>query len=77
MVSPLPPSPGAPSPLPSPGKVPGLNELPMYFYAGFLGVSQDKKSLALRPVIGWAVVDKEKEEMAKMNKRRRPGKILL
>ena len=48
------------------------NEFPMYFYAGFLGVSQDKKSLALRPVIGWAVVDKEKEEMAKMNKRRRP-----
>ena len=32
-------------------------EFPMYFYAGFLGVSQDKKSLALRPVIGWAVVD--------------------
>ena len=35
----------------------------MYFYAGFLGVGQDKKSLSLRPVIGWAVVDKEEEEM--------------
>ena len=41
-------------------------ELEMYFYAGFLGVSQDKKSLALRPVIGWAVVDKEREERAKL-----------
>ena len=26
----------------------------MYFYAGFLGVGQDKKSLSLQPVIGWA-----------------------
>jgi hypothetical protein len=29
----------------------------MYFYAGFLGVTQDSASLAIRPVIGWAVVD--------------------
>ena len=46
-------------------------ELEMYFYAGFLGVSQDKKSLALRPVIGWAVADKEREELAKLMSRSR------
>ena len=45
-------------------------EFEMYFYAGFLGVGQDKKSLSLQPVIGWAVVDKEEEEKAKMTQRR-------
>lgn len=39
-----------------------LEEFDMYFYAGFMGVGQDKNSLSLRPVIGWAVVDKEEEE---------------
>ena len=33
----------------------------MYFYAGFVGVGQDNETLALKPVIGWAVVDKEEE----------------
>ncbi len=46
-------------------------EFEMYFYAGFLGVGQDKKTLALRPVIGWAVVDKEEEEKAKLEQRSR------
>ena len=44
-------------------------EFDMYFYAGFLGVGQDKKTLALKPVIGWAVVDKEEEEKSKMEQR--------
>ena len=30
---------------------------PMHFFAGFMGVSQDPKTLALRPEIGWAVAD--------------------
>ena len=29
----------------------------MHFYAGFMAVSQDPKTLALRPEIGWAVAD--------------------
>ena len=48
-------------------------EFDMYFYAGFLGVGQDKKTLALKPVIGWAVVDKEEEEKSKMEQRGRFG----
>ena len=44
-------------------------ELEMFFYTGFLGVGQDKKTLALKPVIGWAVVDKEEEEKSKMEPR--------
>jgi len=31
-------------------------EIPMHFHAGFIGVSQDPASMALRPEIGWAVV---------------------
>ena len=46
-------------------------EFDMYFYAGFLGVGQDKKTLALKPVIGWAVVDKEEEEKSKLEQRSR------
>ena len=46
-------------------------EFDMYFYAGFLGFGQDKKTLALKPVIGWAVVDKEEEEKSKMGRRSR------
>ena len=46
-------------------------EFDMYFYAGFLGVGQNKKTLALKPVIGWAVVDKEEEEKSKMEQRGR------
>ena len=48
-------------------------EIDMYFYAGFLGVGQDKKTLALKPVIGWAVVDKEEEEKSKLEQRGRFG----
>lgn len=32
-------------------------EYPMNFYSGFMAVSQDPSSLALRPEIGWAVTD--------------------
>ena len=45
------------------------DEFEMSFYAGFVGAGQDKKTLALKPVIGWAVVDKEEEERAKMERR--------
>lgn len=31
----------------------------MEFVTGFIGVHQDKDSLALRPEIGWAVIDKQ------------------
>jgi hypothetical protein len=31
---------------------------PMEFLAGFVGVSQDSRTLALRPAIGWAVRDR-------------------
>jgi hypothetical protein len=33
------------------------HEYPMHFLAGFVGVAQDPGSLAVRPVIGWAVRD--------------------
>ena len=46
-----------------------FDEFEMYFYAGFLGTGQDKKTLALKPMIGWAVVDKEEEEKANMGRR--------
>ena len=39
-------------------------EYPMCFYAGFMTVTQDHGSLAIRPEIGWAVAD-EKGETAK------------
>ena len=34
----------------------------MCFYAGFYGVGQDKKTLALKPVIGWAVAEDDTKE---------------
>ena len=37
-------------------------EFDIDFYAGFLGVGQDKKTLALKPVIGWAVAEGDKKE---------------
>ncbi len=46
-------------------------EYDMYFYAGFLGLGQHKETLALRPLIGWAVVDKEEEDKAKLMMRSR------
>lgn len=46
-------------------------EFEMFFYGGFLGLGQHKDSLALRPFIGWAVVDKEEEEKARLMKRSR------
>ena len=42
----------------------GKNEYPMYFYAGFMTISQDPTTLALRPEIGWAVADDEKAKEA-------------
>ena len=50
------------------------DEFEMIFYAGFLGIGQDVNTLSLRPVIGWAVVDKEEEEKAMLTKKRRPDK---
>ena len=34
----------------------------MYFIGGFVGVKQDPESLAIRPEIGWAVVEQSKAE---------------
>lgn len=31
----------------------------MFFISGFIGITQDKKTMALRPKIGWAVMDKD------------------
>lgn len=36
------------------------NKYEMEFLAGFVGIKQDKKSLTLRPEIGWLVKDKKK-----------------
>ena len=41
-------------------------EIPMFFYAGFMAVSQDPTSLSVRPEIGWAVVDEKEEKSAKL-----------
>jgi hypothetical protein len=38
----------------------------MEFVAGFIGVVQDKTSLALRPEIGWAVKDRKKNDSNKI-----------
>lgn len=35
----------------------------MHFYAGFMAVSQDPKTLALRPEIGWAVADDSENQL--------------
>jgi hypothetical protein len=37
----------------------------MEFVAGFIGVKQDKVTLALRPEIGWAVKDRKKDDNSK------------
>ncbi len=42
-------------------------EYPMHFYAGFMTVSQDPTTLALRPEIGWAVADDKKVKGAIKN----------
>ena len=36
-------------------------EYPMCFYTGFMTVTQDHGSLAIRPEIGWAVADENGE----------------
>ena len=41
------------------------DEIPMHFYAGFMSVTQDPHTLALRPEIGWAVVDDQQEKNPK------------
>ena len=48
-------------------------EFPMYFYAGFVGVT----TLALRPMIGWAVVDKEIRDQCSLVPRLFPPKRLV
>lgn len=45
-------------------------EFAMEFYAGFMAVSQEEKTLGIRPEIGWAVVDEEEVEKMKLNQRR-------
>ena len=37
-------------------------EIPMHFYAGFMCVTQDPHTLAIRPGIGWAVVNDKQEK---------------
>jgi hypothetical protein len=44
------------------------NEFPMHFYAGFMSVTQDQHSLALRPQIGWAVANDQQEKNSIRNK---------
>ncbi len=39
----------------------------MEFIAGFVGISQDKTTLTLRPEIGWAVKDNKKDDNKKTN----------
>ena len=56
-----------------------LKELPdieyqMQFYAGFMAVSQDEDSKALRPEIGWAVVSKEEMEQT-IEKSKKPRRF--
>ena len=34
-------------------------EFDMFFISGFVGITQDKKTMAVRPKIGWAVMDKD------------------
>ena len=41
--------------------------IPMHFYAGFMCVTQDPHTLALRPEIGWAVAN-DKQEKSHPNK---------
>ena len=36
----------------------------MKFFAGFMAATQDPKSLAIHPEIGWAVADNEAEIIA-------------
>ena len=43
----------------------------MHLYAGFMVVSQDPESKALRPEIGWAVADQEEVEKAIEEKSKR------
>ena len=38
------------------------NETPMHFYAGFMCVTQDPHTLAIRPEIGWAVANDQQEK---------------
>ena len=43
------------------------NEFPMHFYAGFMSVTQDPHTLALRPEIGWAVANDQQEKNPTQN----------
>ena len=51
-------------------------EYPMCFYAGFMTVTQDHGSLAIRPEIGWAVAD-EKDETTKRQRRMKKFEDIL
>ena len=38
------------------------NDIPMHFYAGFMCVTQDSNTLAVRPEIGWAIANDKQEK---------------
>ena len=48
------------------GTNPSSSVFPMHFYAGFMTISQNSTTLAIRPEIGWAVADDETFETAKI-----------
>ena len=43
------------------------SEFPMHFYAGFMSVTQDQRTLALRPEIGWAIANDQQEKSSNQN----------
>ncbi|XP_064400332.1 uncharacterized protein LOC135346585 [Halichondria panicea] len=50
---------------------PSSEVFPMHFYAGFMTISQDSTTMAVRPEIGWAVADDQNYEDAKTRSGRR------
>ena len=50
---------------------PSSEVFPMHFYAGFMTISQDSTTMAVRPEIGWAVADDKNYEDAKTRSGRR------
>ena len=44
-------------------------EIPMHFYAGFMGASQNSSILAIRPEISWTVCDDKEIEKQSLQKR--------
>ena len=46
-------------------------EYPLIFYSGFMAISQDPSTLALRPEIGWAVAEQSQldHQIAELEKK--------